>query len=420
MRLFRILITAAAFLGLSVIAQAAVTITGGLDVTYPTMNRVTDRSGYPVSANTSLPYEVLEIRTTTAGDTLTVTMGADTQFDSFLALYSSFNAANPQTNLLAADDDSAGYPHAQLTKTGLAANTTYYLVITSYASGSDTVYPLYGSYSLTLGGNFSVVQKATTTSLNVSATPVIQGQEITLTATVVKSGTALPTGTVTFKEGSTTLGTGTVSNGQAIFATSALTAGSHAITAQYGGDLKNSSSTSTAVTVVVAEAQKQLAVSVVGSGSVISDPVGISCAAGNSNGCAAAFDAGSTVVLTATGNTGFDFSNWSGACTDSNGCSVLMDTDKSVTATFTVQSNVKVNNISYGTLNSAYLAAGDGATLMARDLIFVEDLLLNRGINVVLQGGYAAGFGSHTGYTTLQGVLTIGTDRVVLDNLKIK
>ncbi|SKA02881.1 Ig-like domain (group 3) [Trichlorobacter thiogenes] len=420
MRLFRILVAVAAIWGLSVTAQAAVIVTGGLDASYPTMNRVSDRSGFPVSANTSLPYEVLEIRTTSAGDTLTATMGNTTQFDSFLALYSSFNPAAPQSNILAADDDSAGYPHAQLTKTGLAANTTYYLVITSYASGADAVYPQYGSYSLTLGGNFTVVQKATTTTLGASVNPVTQGQEITLAAVVTKSGTALPTGTVTFKEGSTTLGTGTVSNGLATFSTSALAVGSHAITAFYGGDLKNSSSTSAALTVVVAEAQKQLTVAIVGSGSVISDPVGISCAAGNSSGCAAVFDAGSTVVLTATGNTGFDFSIWSGACTGGNGCSVLMDTDRSVTSTFTVQNNVKVNGTSYGTLNDAYLAAGDGATLMARDLTFVEDLLVNRGIGIILQGGYADGFGSHTGYTTLHGVLTVSSGSVVLDNLKIK
>jgi hypothetical protein len=420
MRLFRILIAVAAIWGLSVTAQAAVIVTGGLDASYPAMNRVSDRSGFPVSANTSLPYEVLEIRTTTAGDTLTVTMGSGTQFDSFLALYSSFNPAVPQANLLAADDDNAGYPHAQLTKTGLAANTTYYLVITSYAAGSDMVYPLYGSYSLTLGGNFTVVQKATSTSLSASVNPAIQGQAITLTATVAKSGTALPTGTVTFKEGSTTLGTGSVSNGQATFATSALTVGSHAITALYGGDLKNNNSTSSVLTVVVSEALKQLTVSVVGNGSVTSSPVGISCAAGSGAGCTAAFDTNSTVGLTATGNTGFDFSNWSGACTGSAACSVLMDTDKSVTATFTVQNNVKVNGSSYGTLNDAYLAAGDGATLMARDLTFVEDLLLHREIGIILQGGYADGFGSHTGYTTLHGVLTVSSGSVVLNNLKIK
>ena len=41
---------------------------------------------------------------------------------------------------------------------------------------------------------------------------------------------------VTFKDGGTTIGTGTLSSGQATLTTSALTPGSHSITAVYGGD----------------------------------------------------------------------------------------------------------------------------------------------------------------------------------------
>ena len=43
---------------------------------------------------------------------------------------------------------------------------------------------------------------------------------------------------------------------------------------------------------------------------------------------------GSTVNVTATPNSGYAFSNWSGACTGSGACSVLMDGNKSVTANF--------------------------------------------------------------------------------------
>jgi len=41
---------------------------------------------------------------------------------------------------------------------------------------------------------------------------------------------------VTFKDGVTTLGTGTLSGGVATYSTAALAAGSHTITAEYGGD----------------------------------------------------------------------------------------------------------------------------------------------------------------------------------------
>jgi hypothetical protein len=53
---------------------------------------------------------------------------------------------------------------------------------------------------------------------------------------------------VTFKDGATTLGTGTLNgSGQATFSTSLLTAGSHSITAVYGGDSDFNGSTSAAL-----------------------------------------------------------------------------------------------------------------------------------------------------------------------------
>jgi hypothetical protein len=61
-----------------------------------------------------------------------------------------------------------------------------------------------------------------------------------------------PTGTVTFKDGTTTLGTGTLNgSGQATYSTSSLTIGSHNITAQYSGDGTFSGSTSSILTQVV-------------------------------------------------------------------------------------------------------------------------------------------------------------------------
>jgi hypothetical protein len=79
----------------------------------------------------------------------------------------------------------------------------------------------------------------TTTALDSSANPSVYGQEVTFTATVTVNdpGSGLPTGTVTFLDGSTVLGTGTLDdNGQATFTTSALQIGDHPITAVYGGD----------------------------------------------------------------------------------------------------------------------------------------------------------------------------------------
>jgi hypothetical protein len=101
-----------------------------------------------------------------------------------------------------------------------------------------------------------VVNPATTTALTSSANPSVSGQNVTFTATVAPtSGTGTPTGTVTFLDGTTTLGTGTLNgSGVATFATTSttpLSVGTHSITARYAGDANFGSSTSSAVSQVV-------------------------------------------------------------------------------------------------------------------------------------------------------------------------
>jgi Bacterial Ig-like domain (group 3) len=56
---------------------------------------------------------------------------------------------------------------------------------------------------------------------------------------------------VTFLDGATTLGTGTVSGGNVTFMTAALTPGGHSLTASYGGDGNFSGSTFTALNQIV-------------------------------------------------------------------------------------------------------------------------------------------------------------------------
>jgi len=104
----------------------------------------------------------------------------------------------------------------------------------------------------------SLAKTNTSTSLSSSANPSTYGSSVTFTATVTPS--AAP-GTVTFKDGSTTLGTGTLSSGKATLSKSTLTAGSHSITASYGGDTNNNSSTSSALTQTVNKANSTVTLS---------------------------------------------------------------------------------------------------------------------------------------------------------------
>ena len=98
------------------------------------------------------------------------------------------------------------------------------------------------NYMLTFAGaNLTITQASSSTTIVASPNPSQLGQSVTFTATVVDSsaGSAgTPTGTATFKDGATTIGSGILNgSGQAMLTVSSLTVGPHLITAVYGGDL---------------------------------------------------------------------------------------------------------------------------------------------------------------------------------------
>lgn len=97
---------------------------------------------------------------------------------------------------------------------------------------------------------------STSTTLGSSLNPSTYGQPVTFTATVTpSSGTGTPTGSVSFKDGSTTLGSsGLNASGVATFSSASLAAGAHSITAVYGGDTSFSGSTSSALNETVNQA----------------------------------------------------------------------------------------------------------------------------------------------------------------------
>ena len=103
---------------------------------------------------------------------------------------------------------------------------------------------------------------STTTAVNSSTNPSTYGSLVTFTATVTRSGGSnTPTGTVTIKDGASTICTtgslsGSASAPTASCATSTLTvnASPHSTTAVYGGDGNFAASTSTAISQVVNKA----------------------------------------------------------------------------------------------------------------------------------------------------------------------
>ena len=95
----------------------------------------------------------------------------------------------------------------------------------------------------------------TITAVTSSANEYTSGQPITFTAKIdtTSQRTEIPSGTVTFIDGNTQIGTETVNSGQAILTTSSLSVGAHSITGQYMGNNNFKPSTSSAFTLTVKE-----------------------------------------------------------------------------------------------------------------------------------------------------------------------
>lgn len=103
-----------------------------------------------------------------------------------------------------------------------------------------------------------VIAKArTSVSVASSANPAAVGQTVTFTATVhvLAPGSGTPTGTVTFKDGGTVLGTAAIGLHPLSITTSSLAVGTHGITAVYSGDTQFIGSASAPLSQVVVAAQ---------------------------------------------------------------------------------------------------------------------------------------------------------------------
>ena len=110
---------------------------------------------------------------------------------------------------------------------------------------------IFGGFDTNAGIAFEVNPSAaaTKTILTSSPNPSTSGEQVTFTAVV---DPAPPDGeTITFMEGTTQLGTGTLTSGSATFMTSALPVGASKVTAVYGDDLNFGPSTSNTVKQVV-------------------------------------------------------------------------------------------------------------------------------------------------------------------------
>ena len=130
----------------------------------------------------------------------------------------------------------AAFSTTKLT-TGTHSVTAVYVASADYLTSTSSVLSV-------------VVDKASTkTTITASPNPSTSGATVTFTATLaaVAPGAGTPTGTVTFMDGATVLGTGTLASKKATLAIASLAEGTHSITAVYSGDSNFDDSTSTAL-----------------------------------------------------------------------------------------------------------------------------------------------------------------------------
>jgi hypothetical protein len=122
-------------------------------------------------------------------------------------------------------------------------------------NGSQTITAADAHQASTAGiTTINVGGKATSTiTLTSSVQPSTYLQPVTFSA-VVTATSGSPTGQVTFKDGASTIGTGTVTGGVATSSVSALAVGTHSITAAYGGDANFNGSNSAVLSQIVKRA----------------------------------------------------------------------------------------------------------------------------------------------------------------------
>ncbi|MGB6773845.1 MAG: FG-GAP-like repeat-containing protein [Terriglobales bacterium] len=161
----------------------------------------------------------------------------------FTATVTSKSGAIPDGELVTFNNGSVVLASVALTG-GQARYTT-----ASLTTATHVIKASYGGDNTFEPSSATVTQRVelypTTTALASSPNPSNFGQAVTLTATVSSASPSGATGTVTFKNGTTTLGKATLSAGVATVTTTKLPVGTLTITANYSGDVQSAKSSGT-------------------------------------------------------------------------------------------------------------------------------------------------------------------------------
>lgn len=159
-----------------------------------------------------------------------------------------------------------------------------------------------------------------------------------------------------------------------------------------------------------------------GSGNINGD---ISCDIAPLGQCSAVF-AGGTVTLVASSDWKSVLNGWGSPCNGTGSCIIELNADTDVPITFTPNFQAIILGHSmapnYATLADAYAAANDQYVVAANVYTFKEDLILDKPKYVRFYMGKESGYYGMpaTGFTTLQGSLTVRDGAVEIDSLIIQ
>ena len=254
----------------------------------------------------------------------------------------------------------------------------------------------------------------TTTALTSSTNPSDFGQSVTFTATVTSSS-GNPTGTVTFFDGSTNLGSVTLTSGTATLSIASLAVGSNSITAEYSGDSSFITSTSSAVTQTVNQASTTTALTSSTNPSVFGQSVtftatvaAVSPGAGTATGTVSFFD-GTTLL---------------GNATLSSGSATLSNSSLSVGGNFSITAvyNAEDTNFLTSTSSAVSQVVNQASTTTAltsstNPSVFGQSVTFTATVSAVSPGaGTATGTVSFFDGATLLGTGTLSAGTATLSN----
>ena len=104
-----------------------------------------------------------------------------------------------------------------------------------------------------------------------------------------------------------------------------------------------------------------------------------------------------------------------------------MNADKAVTANFKYVPPLMIDVVPpeyFDSFQQAYTFAKSnsltGMTIKARTHTFIENLQQSDPLNVIIKGGYDASYTTQTGYTLLQGLITIRSGKLTTEFLTVK